>query len=542
MEQLAKQHSHLENMVRKEIEQHDSEIANGSQYDLGSEARSVRAKSPTSGTNSEDDDLFEDARDDNEIYFHIPVPPTHRRTSSEESQAFKSESSHDQEDITESDDEHRNKEETFKVVQQKTTMLDSPVKNGSNPALALKSSRVRRSRIPDKPNISFSLWSIMKNCIGKDLSRIPVPVNFSEPLSMLQRISEDFEYADILDKAATCEDHCEQLAYVAAFTVSAFSTTGYRTGKPFNPLLGETFELDRTEDLGFRLISEQVSHHPPMLAMYCEDSQRKWKSWQEFTMRSKFKGKYLEVEPLGIAHLEFPKSGNHYTWRKVKTIVHNIVLGKLWIDNVGEMEVINHRTGDKCHLKFEPYSYFGGVAKKVHGTVMNQDEKVEWVFNGTWDSKFEGAKVIGEAKNKGRATSLEVGPSRTLWKANTIDSASEKYYNFSKFACELNEIENGVAPTDSRLRPDQRFMEEGRWDDANTEKVRLEEKQRAVRKNREAEAEQAAIDGVTYEGYQPTWFKKEIDDQNGGKLLYVYKGGYWESKTNQNWSDCPDIF
>ena len=45
-------------------------------------------------------------------------------------------------------------------------------------------------------------------------------------------------------------------------------------------------------------------------------------------------GKYLEVEPMGITHLEFPKSGNHYTWRKVKTVVHNIVIGKLWIDQV----------------------------------------------------------------------------------------------------------------------------------------------------------------------------------------------------------------
>lgn len=40
----------------------------------------------------------------------------------------------------------------------------------------------------------------MKNCIGKDLSKIPMPVNFSEPLSMLQRLTEDYEYADILDR------------------------------------------------------------------------------------------------------------------------------------------------------------------------------------------------------------------------------------------------------------------------------------------------------------------------------------------------------
>ena len=85
-------------------------------------------------------------------------------------------------------------------------------------------------------------------------------------------------------------------------------------------------------------------------------------------------------------------------------------------------------------------------------------------------------------------------------------------------------------------------MEEGQWDEANTEKVRLEEKQRAVRRKREAEAEQAAIDGIEYDGHQPTWFKKETDEQNGGKLIYVYKGGYWDHKASQDWSECPDIF
>lgn len=44
-----------------------------------------------------------------------------------------------------------------------------------------------RTRIPNKPNYPLSLWSILKNFIGKDLSKIALPVNFSEPLSMLQR-------------------------------------------------------------------------------------------------------------------------------------------------------------------------------------------------------------------------------------------------------------------------------------------------------------------------------------------------------------------
>lgn len=84
-------------------------------------------------------------------------------------------------------------------------------------------------------------------------------VNFCEPLSMLQRVTESFEYSDILDKAALCTDPCEQMAYVAAFTISIYASTSNRTGKPFNPLLGETFECDRTSDLGWRAISEQVN-------------------------------------------------------------------------------------------------------------------------------------------------------------------------------------------------------------------------------------------------------------------------------------------
>ena len=117
-----------------------------------------------------------------------------------------------------------------------------------------------------------------------------------------------------------------------------------RTAKPFNPLLGETYECDRTEDRGWRCISEQVSHHPPTAALYCEG--RGWVCWQDFTMSSKFRGNSLEIVPLGLAHLKFTESGNHYTWRKVTTIVHNIVVGKLWVDQVGDMVIKNHKTGD----------------------------------------------------------------------------------------------------------------------------------------------------------------------------------------------------
>lgn len=48
---------------------------------------------------------------------------------------------------------------------------------------------------------------------------------------------------------------------------------------------------------------------------------------------------------------------------------------------------------------------------------------------------------------------------------------SEAMYGFSQYVCSLNEPEDGVAPTDCRLRPDIRIMEQQDFDGANTEKV-----------------------------------------------------------------------
>ncbi|CAL8109476.1 unnamed protein product [Orchesella dallaii] len=171
-----------------------------------------------------------------------------------------------------------------------------------------QTNKKRRARVPDKPNKPMSLWSLIRSAIGKDLTKFPLPVNFSEPLSMLQRLAEDYEYCSILDKASAMTDSLEQLASVAAFTVSAYATCALRAAKPFNPLLGETYEFDRTDDFGWRCISEQVCHHPPVAALHCESAYG-WVQWQQFTMTTRFRGTYLEIFPLGIAHLRFKTSG-----------------------------------------------------------------------------------------------------------------------------------------------------------------------------------------------------------------------------------------
>jgi hypothetical protein len=90
-----------------------------------------------------------------------------------------------------------------------------------------------------------------------------MPASLCEPLSFLQRITENVYYSDLLNKAADpniSASPCKRMEYVAAFAVTNISSNIDRLSKPFNPLLGETYELTR-EDLGFRILCEQVSHH-----------------------------------------------------------------------------------------------------------------------------------------------------------------------------------------------------------------------------------------------------------------------------------------
>jgi hypothetical protein len=101
-------------------------------------------------------------------------------------------------------------------------------------------------------------------------------------------------------------------------------------------------------------------------------------------------------------------------------------------------------------------------------------------------------------------------------------------YNFTKFAMELNEPEPNVAPTDSRLRPDQRLLEEGDMIASNEVKFKLEEKQRAKRKLQENEPE-------------PVWFDKIIESDTQ-RINYAYNNKYWSCKKSQNWNECPDLF
>uniref|UniRef100_A0ACD5Y5P6 Uncharacterized protein n=1 Tax=Avena sativa TaxID=4498 RepID=A0ACD5Y5P6_AVESA len=381
----------------------------------------------------------------------------------------------------------------------------------------------RRDKLPEpkEKEKPIGLWSIIKENIGKDLSGVCLPVYFNEPLSSLQKCFEDLEYSYLVDNALKCGkqgDSLMRILHVAAFAVSSYASTEGRQCKPFNPLLGETYEADYP-DKGVRFFSEKVSHHPMVVACHCDG--RGWKFWGDSNLKGKFWGRSIQLDPIGVLTLQFD-DGETFQWSKVTTSIYNIIIGKIYCDHYGTMHIkgSGHYT---CKLKFKELSIIDQNPHQVHGFIQDNrtGEKVAMLI-GKWDEAMY--YVLGDPGAKPKWYD-PMSEAVLLWERDK--SLNQTRYNLSPFAISLNELTPHILtilpPTDSRLRPDQRHLENGEYEKANSEKLRLEQLQRQARRLQE-------------KGWQPRWFRKDEDDS------YCYVGGYWEAREKRNWEGILDIF
>ncbi|XP_072117885.1 oxysterol-binding protein-related protein 6 isoform X1 [Mobula birostris] len=365
---------------------------------------------------------------------------------------------------------------------------------------------------PSPDTSSINLWNILRNNIGKDLSKVSMPVELNEPLNTLQHLCEELEYSELLDKAAETDDPYDRMVMIAAFAVSGYATTYYRaTFKPFNPVLGETYECIR-EDKGFRFFAEQVSHHPPISACHCES--KKFVFWQDVRWKNKFWGKSMEILPVGRVNVLLPKYGDQFEWNKVTTCIHNILSGQRWIEHYGEITIRNTKNNACiCKLSFIKGSYWSSNVNEVQGFVMDQEGKVVRRLFGKW---HEGLYC-------------GVPPSaKCIWRPGSMPTNSDMYYGFTRFAIELNELDpmmkEFLPPTDVRFRPDQRYLEEGNIQAAASEKRRIEELQRERRRHIE---ESNTV-------YQPQYFKKVSEGNQ--RESWMSTGNYWELRKDPGFS------
>ena len=88
---------------------------------------------------------------------------------------------------------------------------------------------------------------------------ITLPIELYEPVGMLQIAAEEMRFSHLLDNTNKEENATNRMANVMPFAISPYGNTVNRCRKPFDPLTLETYELDKTKELGWKLIAEQVT-------------------------------------------------------------------------------------------------------------------------------------------------------------------------------------------------------------------------------------------------------------------------------------------
>lgn len=367
-----------------------------------------------------------------------------------------------------------------------------------------------------------SYWKMMQEYIGSDVtSLVTLPVVIFEPMTMVQKMAELMEYSYLLDQADQCQDPYMRLVYASSFFISVYYAF-QRTWKPFNPILGETYEMVNHGGLTF--ISEQVSHHPPMSAGHAENEHFTYDITSK--VKTKFLGNSIDIYPVGRTRVTLKSDGVVLDLVPPPSKVHNLIFGRTWVDVPGEMVLTNLTTGDKVVLYFQPCGWFGAGRYEVDGYVYNSDEEPKILMTGKWNESmsYQPCDLEGEPMP---GTEL-----KEAWRLADIPENDK--FQYTHFAHKINSFDTApkkLLASDARLRPDRYALEKGEMSKAGTEKSSLEERQRAEKRSREAKGEK----------FVPRWFESsgEVAPTPWGDLdIYSYNGKYSEYRAEVDSSDC----
>lgn len=316
-----------------------------------------------------------------------------------------------------------------------------------------------------------------------------------EPLSILQRLCETYEEVDLLEKTEETESSILRMAYVMGFAYSGYAPMVLRVKKPFDSLLGETYEFTSPSKKKFRYYAEHVSYNPSIIATFC-DSQS-FKAWSNINLKSSFCGKYLEYRPIGVSHIFLNKSRDHYIWTRPVTNIENIIGGNVYVENYGDMNFTNlttHETGVLSLNKSDPNNKNEHSKNNAMGYIKNSKGKI--VYN-----------IIGRLDRFLKIVEIETQKQIFIWEyKKEVELLSQNQYFFDDFALQLNYLNKNllqsIASTDSRLRPDVRALEYLDYKVCHSEKKRLEEKEKKLKHELEE----------NNEIWKPKWFVSETDE------------------------------
>ena len=212
-----------------------------------------------------------------------------------------------------------------------------------------------RVSIPGPSGVKLKMTMILKllkDIIGKDLSKFSMPVFTNEPLSLLQKSAEFMFFNDFLVKGSQEKESAMRMVYVALSQIAPYCVTTGRMAKPFNPLLGETYELVTPE---FRYFSEMVSHHPPISTFNVQGENFEANRIMQTTQQ--FNGKVVKVYDNNWSKIDLilqDGSRENYQAKQPPLIVGNLLShSSRYVEPQGLSQIKNLNNGDTCEISFK---------------------------------------------------------------------------------------------------------------------------------------------------------------------------------------------
>jgi hypothetical protein len=229
----------------------------------------------------------------------------------------------------------------------------------------------------------------------------------------------------------------------------------------------------------------------------------------------------FEITQLSITKIILKRTNETFNLVLPDVNVHNYIVGSPYLWFKGDMVCTNETTGDVAYLNFKAKGWTSKSDYVANGWIKSKTGDEKYVLSGFWNEFLEATHSV----NKGKVTLATKHPDPI----NKI-----KQFSLTYFALRLNQLTydmlEKIAPTDSRLRPDLRAFEYQDIDLASKEKTRLEEKQRARRKEMQ-------LSGVEH---KPLWFDFVLE---GDKMTSKFKGEYFKVREKRAWpKNTPDLF
>ena len=227
-----------------------------------------------------------------------------------------------------------------------------------------------------------------------DLANVTAPPSFLAPSSVVQ-VGHCWAQRPAVFAAPALEPSAEKRCLlVLQLVLIAMRSQFYIAGspsvsikKPLNAFLGELFLASWTDPQSgatTRLVSEQVSHHPPITAMHIADEENGVRADGYARVEMTFSGG-VNIRQIGHAVLRVDGYDEDYLIPLPDVKVRGFFGGRLYPEVLGTYSIISS-SGYIAEIKFSGEGYFQGKKNSFEARIYRKDRPMKNIYtaSGVW--------------------------------------------------------------------------------------------------------------------------------------------------------------